>query len=172
MSHSVSIEAAERPLFATVIRPHRSLKIGGFRLVMALVGAAGIVASIPFIVLGFWPVAGFYGLDVALLYFAFRANFAAARNYEEVVVSAVELRLRKVHHTSGAREWRFNPLWTRLHKDVHHEFGVQRLSLVSRGEAVSVGQFLSADEKESFGSALGAALADARRGPTYDNAHA
>jgi len=165
-------EIAERPLFTTVIRPHRSLMPSGFRLVMAIVAFAAIFASIPFIVLGFWPVAGFYGLDVALLYFAFRRNFAEARGYEEITVSPVQLRLRKVHWRDGPQEWRMNPLWTRLHKDVHPEFGVQKLALVSRGQAVGVGGFLSADEKESFGRALGAALAEARRGPTYDHAHA
>jgi uncharacterized membrane protein len=159
----------EAPLFSARIHPHRSLRIGGFRLVMALVGVAGIIASIPFIVLGFWPVAGFYGLDIALLYFAFRANFAAARSFEEIVVHPFELHLVKVHHSGLTREWRFNPVWTRLHRDIHDEFGVQRLSLVSRGESVTVGHFLTADEKESFGKALASALTDARRGPTYSH---
>ncbi len=165
-------DVAERPLFTTVLRPHRSLMPSGFRLVMAIVAFAAIFASIPFIVLGFWPVAGFYGLDVLLLYFAFRRNFAEARSYEEITVSPVQLLLRKFHWKGGTQEWRMNPLWTRLRKDSHPEFGVQKLALVSRGNAVTVGGFLSADEKESFGSALSAALAEARRGPTYDHAHA
>jgi len=165
-------ELADKPVFTTVLRPHRSLKLEGFRLVMAIVAFAAIFASIPFIALGFWPVAGFYGLDVALLYFAFRRNFAEARSFEEITVSPVQLLLRKFHWQGGTQEWRMNPLWTRLHKDSHPEFGVQKLALVSRGSSVTVGGFLSPDEKERFGSALSAALAEARRGPTYDHAHA
>ena len=46
------------------------------RLVVLLVAAASLVASIPFVVLGFWPVAGFYGLDVLLLWLALRASLA------------------------------------------------------------------------------------------------
>ena len=32
----------------------------------------------PFLLLGAWPVFGFFGLDVLLLYLAFRANYRAA----------------------------------------------------------------------------------------------
>jgi uncharacterized membrane protein len=164
----MSQDPAERPVFSAVLHPHRSLRKGGARLVLVLVGLASLVASIPFLVLGFWPVAGFYGLDVLLLYLALRASFAQARAYEEVVLSPIELFLRKVNPAGASRVWRFNPLWTRLHRDIHAEFGVQRLSLVSRGLTVGVGSFLSPDEKASFGDALSAALAEARKGITYN----
>ena len=158
---------ADAPLFSTVLRPHRSLQLRGFRLVMALVAGASIIASIPFIVLGFWPVAGFYGLDVALLYFAFRANFNAARHFEELSVSPFELLLRKVTDKGVAREWRLNPLWTRLEMEEHEEFGVLRLALVSRGQTIAIGHFLPPDEKSQLHRALALALGAARRGPVY-----
>jgi uncharacterized membrane protein len=164
MSH----DPAERPVFSAVLHPHRSLPRSGARLVLLLVALASLVASIPFLVMGFWPVAGFYGLDVALLYFALRASFVQARAYEEVVLSPIELLLRKVSAEGVARDWRFNPIWTRLHRDVHEEFGVQRLSIVSRGQSVGVGAFLSPDEKATFGDALSAALAEARKGVVYN----
>ena len=62
-------------------------------------------------------------------------------------------------------EWRANPLWVRLDRDVHEEFGVQSLHLVSRGERRPIAGFLGPDEKESFSAALQAALVAARRGP-------
>jgi uncharacterized membrane protein len=156
------------PVFSAVLHPHRSLDVTGVRLVIVLVALAGTVASIPFLVLGFWPVAGFYGLDVVLLGYAMMASLRAARAYEEVMVSALELSLRKVPVAGPAREWRFNPMWTRLHRVDHEEFGVQRLALVSRGEAVPVAQFLSPDEKARFAERLSAALAEARRGVTHN----
>ena len=156
------------PVFSAVLHPHRSLSIRGVRLVVLLVAAAGPVASIPFVVMGFWPVAGFYGLDVALLWFAMSASLRDARAYEEVVVSPLELFLRKVPVKGLAREWRFNPLWTRLHKVEHQEFGVERLILVSRGESVPVAHFLGPDEKARFGERLSAALAEARRGIVHN----
>ena len=157
----------DTPLFQTTLRPHRSLKLGGFRLVMALVAGASFIASLPFVILGFWPVAGFYGLDVLLLYFAFKANFRAAQYFEEVSVSPFELLLRKVSPEGHSREWRFNPAWTRLVAEEHEEFGILRLALVSRGQSVAVGHFLGADDKAMLLKCLSRALGEAKRGPIY-----
>jgi len=161
------MDVIDGPLFQTVLRPHRSLKIGGFRLVIALVACASAIASLPFVLLGFWPVAGFYGLDVLLLFFAFRANFEAARHFEELSVSPFELLLRKVSPKGEALEWRFNPVWTRLVAEEHEEFGVTRLALVSRGQSVAVGHFLGPEDKASLVRALSRALGEAKRGPYY-----
>jgi uncharacterized membrane protein len=134
---------------------------------MALVAGASFIASLPFVILGFWPVAGFYGLDVLLLYFAFKANFRAAQYFEEVSVSPFELLLRKVSPEGHSREWRFNPAWTRLVAEEHEEFGILRLALVSRGQSVAVGHFLGADDKAMLLKCLSRALGEAKRGPIY-----
>ena len=67
------------PLFSAVLRPHRSLSPKRISTMIGLVALAGFFAAIPFIVMGFWPVAGFYGLDIALLYWAFRHNMRDAQ---------------------------------------------------------------------------------------------
>lgn len=163
-------EPDPQTLLDVSLRPHRSLQLGGFRLVMVLVAVASFIASIPFIMLGFWPVAGFYGLDVVLLYFALRTSFNAAKSVEHLNISPFNVLLRKVDPMGEVREWHFNPLWTRLTRDVHDEFGVQRVALVSRGEAVAIGQFLSPDEKDVLWRRLSAALTEAKRGPDYSKA--
>jgi uncharacterized membrane protein len=119
-----------------------------------------------FLIAGAWPVFGFFGLDVVLIYWAFRANYRAAAEYEQVMVTPTELKIRKVTAKGAATEWTLNPLWVRLERETHPEFGVQRLLLVSRGRRLSIGGFLGPDEKESFGAALMAALGEAKRGPT------
>ena len=43
-----------------------------------------------------------------------------------------------------------NPLWVRLDKVVHEEFGIERLFLVSRGKQLAIANFLGPDEKASF----------------------
>ena len=65
---------------------------------MALVGGVSFVAGMVFFLLGAWPVVGFLGLDVLLVYWAFRANYRAAAAFEEVTVTPSELRLRQVSH--------------------------------------------------------------------------
>lgn len=167
MSEIRTPDPATAVLYQAVLHPHRSMTLRGARLVVVLVACASIVASIPFLIMGFWPVAGFYGLDVALLWFALRTNVTEAQGYEEVQVSPLELLLRKVPVRGLPAEFRFNPVWTKLQRFEHHEFGVQHLSLVSRGQSVSVGHFLSPDEKAILHEGLSAALATARRGPVF-----
>src|SRR5882672_3226072 len=158
--------ADEPALFCALITPHRSLGGAGFLVLMAAVGGVSFAAGIVFFILGAWPVVGFFGLDVLLIYWAFRINYRAALAYEEVTVTCSELKLRKVSHRGVVREWTLNPLWVRLHRETHEEFGVERLWLVSRGRKVAIANSLSPGEKESFADALAAAIGEAKRGPT------
>jgi uncharacterized membrane protein len=155
---------SERPVFAAVIRPYRSLSRDGFRLVMTLCCLATVGASIPFVVLGLWPVSGFFGLDLIALYVAFRVNYRRGQSFEEVVLTPLELLFRRVTHRGEEREWRFNPLWTKLDRESDEDFGVQKLALVSRGERLVIAGDLSPPERESLAEALGKALADVKRG--------
>ncbi len=158
--------AAEPKIFSAVITPHRSLSSTGFLVLMLAIGGISFVSGMVFLMLGAWPVFGFLGLDVLLIYVAFRVNFRSARAYEEVTVTASELTVRKVNHSGGVREWTLNPLWARLERSVHQEFGVERLFLVSQGRRLSIAGSLGPEEKASFARALSAALGEARRGPT------
>jgi len=158
--------AQEPTLFSATITPHRSLSRTGFLLVMALIGGVSFVGGILFFILGAWPVVGFLGLDVLLVYWAFRANYRAAAAFEEVTVTASELRLRKVSHRGQVSEWTLNPLWTKLDRETHEDYGLLRLFLVSRGQRLTVAGFLAPEERESFAAALSAALGEAKRGPT------
>jgi uncharacterized membrane protein len=162
MSHPV--DRFEQPVFAAVIRPHRSLGRDGIRIVLTLFCIASVVASLPFVVLGFWPVAGFFGLDFLALYVAFRINRRQGESFEELVLTRIQLLFRRVTHRGEEREWRFNPLWTRLDREIDDEFGMQKLSLVSRGEQVVIARELSPPERESLAEEFGRALADVKRG--------
>jgi uncharacterized membrane protein len=94
---------------------------------MLCIGGISFAAGIVFLMLGAWPVFGFFGLDVALVYWAFRANYRAARAYEEVTVTATELTVRKISQRGEVREWTLNPVWVRLDRIVHEEFGIERI---------------------------------------------
>src|SRR5260370_4906613 len=163
---TVEFHGAEPALFSAVVTPHRSLSDAGFLIVMAAVGGISFVAGTAFLLLGAWPVFGFFGLDVLLVYWAFRVNYRAAAAFEEVTVTACELRVRQVSHRGKASEWSFNPLWVRLEREGDEEFGLERLFLVSRGRRLPIASLLGPKEKESFAAALGAAIGEAKRGPT------
>ena len=157
---------ADPKIFAAIITPHRSLAPTGFLILMACLGVLSFVSGVIFVSIGAWPVFGFFGLDVLLVYFAFRANYRSARAYEEVTVTASELTVRKVNHHGGVRQWTLNPLWVQLERIAHAEFGIERLFLVSHGRRLAIAGFLGPAEKASFARALTSALGEAKRGPT------
>jgi uncharacterized membrane protein len=156
----------EPTIFSAVLTPHRSLGHVGFLVLMIVFGGVSFVSGIAFLLMGAWPVFGFFGLDLLLLYLAFRLNYRHAAAYEQVTVTPTALKVRKVSHRGQAREWVLNPLWVRLDKTVHEEYGIERLFLVSRGRQLAIANFLGPDEKASFAQALGNALSEAKRGVT------
>ena len=161
--------AGDQPkLFSARLTPHRSLNRTGFLVLMALVCAVSFVAGVAFLLMGAWPVFGFFGLDVLVIYWAFRVNFRRGDASEEITITPSELRLRRISHRGHVVEWVLNPLWVRLDQKTHAEFGIERLYLVSKGRHVSVGSFLGPDEKASFAKALLAGLQAAKRGITYN----
>ena len=161
-------QAPEPVLFSALLTPHRSLNRAGFMLVMGFLSLVSFAAGVAFLIMGAWPVFGFFGLDVLAIYIAFKVNFRRARAREEISVTPSELRVRRISHRGHVMEWVLNPLWVQIDQIAHEEFGIERLYLVSRGRRVSIGNFLGPDEKASFSKALRAGLAAARRGVTFN----
>jgi uncharacterized membrane protein len=156
----------EPTLFSAVLTPHRSLGRTGFLVVMLLIGGISFAAGLVFFIAGAWPVVGFLGLDVLLVYAAFKVSYRTAAAYEHVTMTPSALTVRKVSHRGQVAEWTLNPVWVRLQREIHAEFGIERLFLVSHGRRLPVATFLGPREKATFATALSAALGEARRGPT------
>src|SRR5271156_5743902 len=128
----------ETELFSARLTPHRSLNRTGFLVVMAFVSVVSFAAGVAFLLMGAWPVFGFFGLDVLAVYWAFKIKFRDARATEQISVTASELRVRRVSHRGHVVEWVLNPLWVQLDQKSHAEFGIEELYLVSKGRRVSV----------------------------------
>jgi uncharacterized membrane protein len=172
MSESNALPAPATPeptLFSALLTPYRSLSGAGFLVLMGLVAGIGFVGGVVFFIVGAWPVIGFLGLDVLLVYWAFRVSYSRAAAYEEVTVTPSELRVKQVSHRGEVAEWLLNPVWTSLDRETHEEYGLLRLFLVSRGRRLAVAGFLGPKEKESFAAALSAAIGKAKRGVTRNS---
>ena len=145
--------------FDAVLHPHRSLSRKAFLIVMILVGGLSFAGGMVFLLLGAWPVFGFFGLDAALVYIAFKRNFRDGRCYERVRLDAASLEVLQVAPGGAETRSTFPPYWTRVLVD---DDGC--LVLRSHGKAMELGRFLSGDEKESFRVALDRALREVRHG--------
>lgn len=158
---------AETPIFKAVLWPHRSLGPRGFQSLMLAVAIASTFMSLPFFMIGAWPVVGFLGLDVLLIFLAFRWSYRTARAREEVSLSLLELSVKKTSHWGRTSEFRFNPAWVRLHREEDDEYGLTRLAIAEQRRMVDVGGFLAPVERADFAKAFSAALNQAKRGAVF-----
>jgi uncharacterized membrane protein len=141
--------------------PHRSLGPTGFMVLMTAVCVVSFGTGTLFYLLGAWPVIGFMGLDVALIYIAFRLNFRALRLYETVDLSQDALTVTRVAPSGKAQSWSFNPYWVRL--SLQDRIGrSSELSIASHGKRLVFASFLTDPEREDFASALSSALSSAK----------
>ncbi len=148
--------------FDAVLHPHRSLGPTGFLIFMLLLSAVSFATGVAFLMMGAWPVFGFFGLDVLLVYVAFRINYRSGRLYETLKLTRSELEVNRIY-PSGAREcWTFQPYWLRIHMDDPPQYD-SKLILSSHGRSVAIGSFLSLDEKIELARALAAAIAGTKR---------
>jgi len=120
---------------------------------MGLISAASFVAGIVFLLNGAWPVFGFLGLDVFLVYWAFKLNYRSGRSYELVDLRSDTLTLTCVQASGRRRQFAFNPYWVRVRFDEGTN-GQAALKLVSHGKELSFGRFLNDDEKRDFAAEL------------------
>lgn len=157
-------DAMDNPLFQATIRPHQSLSRDGFKVVMVGCCLVSAVISVKMMQAGFWPIAGFFGLDMLALFVALKVSFRRGRSFEEVMISPIAVILARVTHRGERREWRFNPIWTRLTRVEDDEYGLQALTLVSRREQVAVARDASPPERAVIAEGLTRALERAKKG--------
>lgn len=147
-------------VWQATLTPHRSLDRRGFLILMGLVILVNLVVAGMFVALGAWPIAGFAGLDVLLVWWAFRVNFADARKLERISITEHELVLDRESEKKPPEQQRFVRRWVRveLEEDQDREL-IGSLLLVSGRTRVAIGEFLAPEERKTLAAALKSALA-------------
>jgi uncharacterized membrane protein len=154
------MERSNLNCWRATLTPHRSLSRQGFVAVMAAIIAVNLAGGIVFAAIGAWPVTGFMGLDVALVWWAFRANFAAARQAERIEITEHELVVEHLAEGRACREHRFVRRWVRVELEEEHDRElIGGLFLASRGIRTEIGRFLAPAERLELARELKSALA-------------
>ena len=139
--------------FDAVLHPHASLTPRGFFLLMAFIGVISFCAGVAFVIAGAWPVFGFFGIDMVLVYLAFKLNYRDARRYETLQLTDTTLTVERIAPSGKRERWRFQPYW--LQVDIEDSpASDSTLTLRSHGRAVEIGSFLTIDEKIDLANAL------------------
>ena len=146
--------------FEAILYPNQSLGSTGFILLMtAIVVVSGLIGA-GFALVGAWPVTGFLGLDVLLLYLAFRWNFRQSRRVDMIQLDDEGLIVRRILPDRKEETWHFETAWVQI---VHED---RKLKLRSHGKELIIGAFLTSDERVAFADALKSAIQSYRENPT------
>ena len=156
------LEGGEALYFNAEVRPNRSLPNPGFIALMIAIGALSFTAGIAFMLMGAWPVLGFFGLDLLLVWLAFRFSYREGRRLETIQVTPDEIRVARRSPFGHLTAFRIPAAFTRVEIVGRGEPDVQT-RLAHAGKHLIIGSMLSPKERESLAEALHEAVQKASR---------
>jgi uncharacterized membrane protein len=148
---------SDKVIFAATVAPYRSLPPRRLTWIMLGLAAFGFCTGIGFVLASAWPVTGFFGLDIALLYLAFRLSYRSARQRESLRLTSQALDIERVDIHGERQRWQLEPTWLRVTIEENAR-GRGRLILSSHGKTVRLAAFLGAEERRRLADELKAAL--------------
>jgi len=147
----------DRLFFERVLSPYRSLPPRGFHILMLTLGLISLAVGIGFVAIGAWPVSGFFGLDVALVYVAFRLSYRSARRRETSRLADEAFTVEQVNVRGARRMWRFQPFWLRVILE-EGRGASNRLVIASHGRSLTIGEFMTPDARAELAETIRDAL--------------
>ncbi len=130
---------------------------------MSCIAAVSFIAGVAFLLMGAWPVFGFFGLDVVLIWWALKRNYRDAECRENICINDEEITITRMKSRKANQTQRLVRAWAkvRLEEDVERDL-VGRLFLSSRNMVTEVGSFLAPYDRKSLAATLRDILARPR----------
>ena len=144
------------------LAPNRSLANPAFIALMVAISVISFTAGLFYMALGAWPVLPFFGLDVFLVWLAFRISYRDGRAREYVRVDARDIEVVRQLPTGHRRRYRLPTAWVTL-RLLNPKTHQAQIALTAHGRSMILGQFLSPPERGAFAKALEAAIIAARQ---------
>ena len=149
------------------IWPHRSLSKRGFVIVMAALGSLAFFIGLGFFLLGAWPVIGFLGLEVLVVWGAFKLNYRAAKQRQKLTATERELIVENVAPSGETDIIRMSADWLRVEvtpkepPEMSSRYR-QRVYVTSHGKRTEIGGFLHPVETSGLAAEISTMLERAR----------
>ncbi len=157
-------DTRSEPIFDAVLYPHRSLSPRGVRYLLAAIAGALALVGLYFALLGAWPVLPFFGCEILLFWWAFRANARDGRRSERLRLTPEAMTVARIQPSGQSHEHRFAPPHWLAVELTPRAGGDNELRLTSHGRSLKVGGFLTPEERDGLAAALREAL-QRLRGP-------
>jgi uncharacterized membrane protein len=144
--------------FQIVLRPYRSASAKTLNIFIWMMAIVWAGVALGFSIAGAWPVTGFLGLDILVLYVALHWNNRTGLACETINLLDNALTIEKVDAKGQHKNWSFQPYWVRV-EIVENAQGRSILTLQSHGKSITIGAFLTNDARMDLARALNQELA-------------
>ena len=141
--------------------PYRSLSLQGFRILIAVLASLMSLIGLGFYLIGAWPVVGFLGLEIFIVWYAFKWNYRSGQLVETVAITPQQVDIIRTDWRGRSRTICLNGVWIKAELDTKEK---KRCRLYLRHHAIKleIGAFMPPAEKPSLAVALNEAFARLR----------
>ena len=143
--------------YKITLYPYRSLSKTGFFILMFVLGIISFIAGITFMLKGAWPVFGFFGLDVLLVYIFFKINFKSGKKKEIIILTENQLIIEFYNEKKISKTHYLDANWLKINL-TKFKNEISKLKISSKNKSVIVGSFLRYKEKKNIVKSLKTAL--------------
>lgn len=142
-------EKAYASEYSCVARRNNSLSHRGRNLVFAFIFAVSVGIAVAFAALGAWLILPFAGLEMLVLYVAFRIIERRATDYERIAIDGDQVNV-EIREIGQARHHAFHRYWAQLvmRRDGEH------LALRSHGREIEIGRHRNDEQRRALAREL------------------
>ena len=136
------------------IYPNNSLSPKGFFLLMAFITIPCLAIGIMFLVMGAWPVLGFMGLEIVLIYIFFKILFHKNNFYEHITLDTNNFNIFYNNKNRIINTIVLEPTWLQVKLNKKDK----SLFVLTHGKFIELGKCLAFQEKVSLAKTIEDAL--------------
>ena len=133
-------------LYSITLKPYRSLNKIGFITMMVVLCGFSFITGIIFMKKGAWPVFGFFGLDILLVYIFFRLSYKSGKEFEVINLTKKKLIIKKYKEKKIIKTYILDANWVKIQIQNPLEHS-SKLQISSKNKSIIIGSFLRLDEK-------------------------
>ena len=157
--HDKSLENGEA--IVIMLWPYRSLSLRGFRILIVVLASLMSIIGLGFYLIGAWPVLGFLGLEIFIVWYAFKWNYRSGQLMETVAITPQQVDITRTDWRGHSKTICMNGVWIKAELDTKEKKKC-RLYLRQHANKLEIGAFMPPAEKPSLAVALNEAFARLR----------
>ena len=157
--HDKSPENGEKIIIT--LWPYRSLSLQGFRILIAVLASLMSLIGLGFYLIGAWPVIGFMGLEIFIVWYAFKCNYRSGQLVETVAITPKQVDITRIDWRGRSKTICLEGVWIKAELDTKEKRKC-RLYLRQHANKLEIGAFMPSAEKPPLAAALNETFARLR----------